>query len=90
MITNLLHDDTMITLENTSAVMKRAETYLEREVTTSDKHTVVLKADASDSNENLGLKAELTELKTAHYNAMKRYRPQTLQQAPPRRWCPHG
>ena len=35
-IANLLHDDTMLTLENISAAMKRAETYLEREATTSD------------------------------------------------------
>ena len=64
-IANLLHDDTMLTLANTSEAMKCAETHLQREATTSDKHAVVLKADTSDSKEILALKAELAELKAA-------------------------
>ena len=64
-IVNLLHDDTIHTLENKSAVMKRVEKYLEWEVTTSDNHTTVLKADTSDYKEILALKAELTELKAS-------------------------
>jgi predicted GNAT family acetyltransferase len=64
-IANLLHDDAMLTFENTSDVMKCAETYLEREITTSDNHAAVLKADASDSKEILTLKTEPVELKTA-------------------------
>ncbi len=43
--------------------MKHTETYLKRETTTSDNHTVVLKADESDSKEILALKAELVEFK---------------------------
>ncbi len=62
-IVNLLHDDTMITLANTSETMKCAETHLQREATTSDKHAVVLKADTSDSKEILTLKAEMVEIK---------------------------
>jgi hypothetical protein len=54
----------MLTLENTSADMKYTETYLNHETTTSDNHTVVLKADVSDSKEILVLKTELTEVKT--------------------------
>jgi hypothetical protein len=64
-IANLLHDDTMLTLENTSDSMKCAETYLNHKTTTSDNHAAVLKADASDSKEILALKAKLTELKAA-------------------------
>jgi hypothetical protein len=64
-IVNLLHDDTYLTLENTSADMKHVETYLNRETTTSDNHTVVLKPDVSDSKEIFVLKTELAELKTA-------------------------
>ena len=55
-IANLLHDDTMFTLDNTSATMKRTETYLEFETTTSDNHTAVMKSDTSDSKEILALK----------------------------------
>jgi hypothetical protein len=43
--------------------MKCAETHLQREATTSDKHAAVLKADTSDSKEILELKVELAELK---------------------------
>jgi hypothetical protein len=64
-IANLLQDDTMLTLANTSEAMKCAETHLQREATTSDKHAAVLKADTSDSKEILALKAELAELKAA-------------------------
>ena len=64
-IANLLHDNTMLTLENTSDAVKYAETYLNREITTSDNHAAVLKADTSDSKEILALKAELAELKAA-------------------------
>jgi predicted nucleic-acid-binding protein len=64
-IVNLLYDDTMLTLENTSVVMKHVETYLNRETTTSDNHAVVLKADESDFKEILALKAELADLKVA-------------------------
>jgi hypothetical protein len=64
-IANLLHDDTMLTLANTSEAMKCAETHLQREATTSDKHAAVLKADTSDSKEILALKVELAELKAA-------------------------
>ena len=62
-IANLLHDDTMLTLENTFDSMKCAETHLQREATTSDKHAAVLKADTSDSKEILALKTELVEFK---------------------------
>jgi hypothetical protein len=62
-ISNLLHDNTVLTLENTSDAVKYAETYLNREITTSDNHTTVLKTDTSDSKEILGLKVELAELK---------------------------
>jgi hypothetical protein len=64
-IVNLLHDNTVLTLENTSDSVKYAETYLNREITTSDNHSAVLKADTSDSKEILGLKTELVELKSA-------------------------
>ena len=43
--------------------MKRAETYLECETTTSDNHVVVLKADTSDSKEIVAYKTELVEFK---------------------------
>ena len=55
----------MLTLENTSDTVKYAETYLNREITTSDNHAAVLKADTSDSKEILALKTELAELKSA-------------------------
>jgi hypothetical protein len=42
-----------------------AETHLQREDTTSDKHTAVLKVDTSDSKEILALRAELVDLKTS-------------------------
>jgi hypothetical protein len=45
--------------------VKYTETYLNREITTSDNHATVLKADVSDSKEILALKAELVELKAA-------------------------
>jgi hypothetical protein len=64
-ITDLLHDNTMLTLENTSDTVKYTETYLNREITNPDNHAVVLKADASDSKEILALKTELVELKAA-------------------------
>jgi hypothetical protein len=64
-IADLLHDNTMLTLENTSDTVKYTETYLNREITTSDNHATVLKADVSDSKEILVLKAELAELKAA-------------------------
>jgi hypothetical protein len=64
-IADLLHDNTMLTLENTSDAVKYTETYLNREITTSDNHATVLKADVSDSKEILALKAELAELKSA-------------------------
>jgi hypothetical protein len=44
--------------------MKHTETYLNSETTTSDNHTVVLKADVSDSKEILTVKVELVDLKT--------------------------
>jgi hypothetical protein len=44
--------------------MKYTETYLEREIETSD-NDAVLKVDVSDSKEILVLKTELTEVKTA-------------------------
>ncbi len=62
-ITNLLHDDTILTLENTSASMKRAETYLKRETTTTDNHDVVLKDGVSYSRQILAFKIKLTHLK---------------------------
>jgi hypothetical protein len=64
-ITDLLHDNTMLTLENTSDTVKYTETYLNREITTSDNHAEVLKADASDSKEILALKGEMTELQSS-------------------------
>jgi hypothetical protein len=64
-IANLLHDNTILTLENTSDTVKYTETYLNREITTSDNHVGVLKADTSDSKEILVLKVELEELKAA-------------------------
>ena len=64
-IADLLHDNTMLTLENTSDAVKYTETYLNREITNPDNHAAVLKADASDSKEILALKAELAELKAA-------------------------
>jgi hypothetical protein len=64
-IADLLHDNTMLTLENTSDTVKYTETYLNREITNPDNHAVVLKADASDSKEILALKTELVELKAA-------------------------
>ncbi len=60
-ITDLLHDNTMLTLENTSDTVKYTETYLNREITNPDNHTAVLKADTSDSKEILALKTELAE-----------------------------
>jgi hypothetical protein len=57
-ITNLLHDNTILTLENTSDAVKYAETYLNREITTSDNHAGVLKTDTSDSKEILVLKVD--------------------------------
>jgi hypothetical protein len=69
-ITNLLHDDTKLILENTAAVMKRAETYLECETASSDNHTTVLKDDTSDSKEILAFKAELAELKAVQATVM--------------------
>jgi hypothetical protein len=64
-ITDLLHDNTMLTLENTSDAVKYTETYLNREITNPDNHAAVLKADESDSKEILALKTELAELKAA-------------------------
>ncbi len=40
-IADLLHDSTMLTLENTSDVVKYTETYLNREITTSDNQATV-------------------------------------------------
>ena len=62
-IANLLHDDTMVTLTDTSETMKFSETHLQREATTSDKHSVVLKVYTSDSKEILTLKDEMAEFK---------------------------
>ncbi len=43
--------------------MKRAETYLKRETTTTDNHDVVLKDDVSYSREILTFKIKLTQFK---------------------------
>ena len=63
-IADLLHDNTMLTLENTSDTVKYTETYLNREITNTDNHVAVLKVDVSDSKEILVLKVKLTELRT--------------------------
>ena len=56
----------MLTLDNTSETIKRVQTYLDRDMTSSDTPTVVLQVDTSESKVILVLKAELTEIKTAH------------------------
>ena len=50
----------MVTLENTSETIKRVQTYLDRDMTSSDIPTAVLQADTSESKAILALKAELT------------------------------
>jgi len=62
-ISDLLHDNTMLTLENTSDTVKYSETYLNYGITNPDNHTAVLKADVSDSKDILALKSELAELR---------------------------
>jgi hypothetical protein len=64
-IADLLHDNTMLTLENTSDTVKYTETYLNREITNPDNHVSVLKTDVSDSKEILALKVELAEVRAA-------------------------
>jgi hypothetical protein len=76
-IVNLLHDDTILTLENTSATMNHTERYLNCETTTSDNHTVVLKVDVSDSKEILALKTDLSELKSTQVKSNNK--PSTLE-----------
>ena len=65
-ISSVLHEDTMLTLENTSEAIKRVQTYLDRDITSSDTPTAVLQADTSESKAILTLKAELAEIKSAH------------------------
>ena len=56
----------MLTLENTSETIKRVQTYLDRDMTSSDTPTAVLQAHTSESKTILTLKTELTEIKTVH------------------------
>ena len=56
----------MLTLENTSETIKRVQTYLDRDMTSSDTPTAVLQAHTSESKTILTLKTELAEIKTAH------------------------
>ena len=56
----------MLTLDNTSETIKRVQTYLDHDMTSSDTPTAVLPADTSESKTILTLKAELTEIKTVH------------------------
>ena len=62
-ITSVIHEDTMLTLENTSEAIKRDQTYLDHDMTISGTITKVPKADTPASEEILALKAELEELK---------------------------
>ena len=55
----------MLTLDNTSEAIKRAQTYLDRDMTISGTITAAPKVDTPTSEEILALKAELAELKTA-------------------------
>ena len=59
----------MLTLENTSETIKRVQTYLDRDMMSSDTPTAVLQPDTSESKAILALKAELAEIKTAHAKA---------------------
>ena len=68
-ISNVLHEDTMLTLENTSETIKRVQTYLDRDMMSSDTPTAVLQTDTSESKAILTLKAELAEIKAAHVKA---------------------
>ena len=53
----------MLTLENTSETIKRDQTYLDRDMTSSDTITVTPKTDTSESEEILALKTEVVEIK---------------------------
>ena len=55
----------MLTLDNTSEAIKRVQTYLDRDMTSSDTITAALKADTPESEEIVALKAELAEIKKA-------------------------
>ena len=59
----------MLTLENTSEGIKCFQTYLDRDMTSSDPPTAVLQAKTSESKTILTLKAELVEIKSAHVKA---------------------
>ena len=59
----------MLTLENTSEDIKRVQTYLDRDMTSTDTPTAVLKDDTSESKSILTLKTELAEIKAAHAKA---------------------
>ena len=59
----------MLTLDNTSEDIKRAQTYLDRDMTISGTITATPKADTPSSEEILALKKELVELKAAQATA---------------------
>ena len=55
----------MLTLDNTSEAINRAQTYLDRDMTISGTITAAPKDDMPESEEILDLKAELVEIKAA-------------------------
>src|SRR6056300_219008 len=61
-LTDLMDSDTMLTLENTDAAIKRAENYLQRQDIDGDKRTAFSSAfDEEDTEQVKALRAELKE-----------------------------